>query len=174
MEHGKPFFLDPTRRHATTPWKGERVVLVAYTVNTLGKELEHEFQSLEALGFPLPASVRLPLTEQQDVRRLDAFECFEEEPLQEVVEARHPDGKTSEFAPGTVLKGGGWKETQTVEAGTVELEVSWNLKHSPDQRRTRSVVPRSVAYTSMQAEGASVFFTGAAQWLVSPAGRRDT
>ena len=26
----------------------------------------------------------------------------------------------------------------------------------------------------MQAEGASVFFTGAAQWLVSPAGRRDT
>ena len=38
----------------------------------------------------------------------------------------------------------------------------------------RSVIPRSVAYTSMQAEGASVFFTGAAQWLVSPAGRRDT
>ena len=138
LERGKPFFLDPTRRHATTPWKGERVVLVAYTVNTLGKELEHEFQSLEALGFPLPASVRLPLTEQQDVRRLDAFECFEEEPLQEVVEARHPDGKTSEFAPGTVLKGGGWKETQAVEAGTVELEVSWNLKHSPDQRRTQS------------------------------------
>ena len=138
LERGKPFFLDPTRRHATTPWKGERVVLVAYTVNTLGKELEHEFQSLEALGFPLPASVRLPLTEQQDVRRLDAFECFEEEPLQEVVEARHPDGKTSELAPGTVLKGGGWKETQAVEAGTVELEVSWNLKHSPDQRRTQS------------------------------------
>ncbi|CAE7836586.1 GIP, partial [Symbiodinium sp. CCMP2592] len=137
LERGKPFFLDPTRRHATTPWKGERAVLVGYTVNTLGKELEHEFQSLEALGFPLPASVRLPLTEQQDVRRLDAFDCFEEEPLQET-KARHPDGKTSELAPGTVLKGGGWKETQAVEAGTVELEVSWNLKHSPDQRRTQS------------------------------------
>ncbi|CAE7360637.1 GIP [Symbiodinium sp. CCMP2592] len=138
LERGKPFFLDPTRRHATTPWKGERAVLVGYTVNTLGKELEHEFQSLEALGFPLPASVRLPLTEQQDVRRLDAFDCFEEEPLQETIKARHPDGKTSELAPGTVLKGGGWKETQAVEAGTVELEVSWNLKHSPDQRRTQS------------------------------------
>ncbi|CAE7253758.1 GIP [Symbiodinium sp. CCMP2592] len=137
LERGKPFFLDPTRRHATTPWKGERAVLVGYTVNTLGKELEHEFQSLEALGFPLPASVRLPLTEQQDVRRLDAFDCFEEEPLQET-KARHPDGKTSELAIGTVLKGGGWKETQAVEAGTVELEVSWNLKHSPDQRRTQS------------------------------------
>ena len=37
-----------------------------------------------------------------------------------------------------MLKGGGWKETQAVEAGTVELEVSWNLKHSPDQRRTQS------------------------------------
>ena len=54
-------------------------MLVAYTVNTLRKELEHECQGLEALGFPLPASVRLPLTEQQDVRRLDAFGCFEEE-----------------------------------------------------------------------------------------------
>ncbi|CAE7740893.1 GIP [Symbiodinium sp. CCMP2592] len=137
LERGKPFFLDPTRRDATTPWKGERAVLVAYTVNTLGNELEHEFQSLEALGVPLPASVRLPLTEQQDVRRLDAFDCFEEEPLQET-KARHPDGKTSELASGTALKGGGWKETQAVEAGTVELEVSWNLKHSPDQSRTQS------------------------------------
>ncbi|CAE6927184.1 GIP [Symbiodinium sp. CCMP2592] len=103
LERGKPFFLDPTRRHATTPWKSERAVLVGYTVNTLGKELEHEFQSLEALGFPLPASVRLPLIEQQDVRRLDAFDCFEEEPLQETT-ARHPDGKTSELAPGLCLK----------------------------------------------------------------------
>ena len=137
LERGKPFFLDPTRRHATTPWKGERAVLVAYTVNTLGKELEHECQGLEALGFPLPASVRLPLTEQQDVRRLDAFDCFEEEPLQEV-EVRHPDGQTSGLAGGSVLKGGGWKETQAVKAGTVELEVSWNLKHTPDQQRAQS------------------------------------
>ena len=37
-----------------------------------------------------------------------------------------------------MLKGGGWKETHAVEAGTVELEVSWNLKHSQDQRRTQS------------------------------------
>ena len=35
-------------------------------------------------------------------------------------------------------KGGGWKETQAVEAGTVQLEVSWNLKHTPDQQRTQS------------------------------------
>ena len=47
LERGKPFFLDPTRRHATTPWKGERTVLVAYTVNTLGKELEHSFKALK-------------------------------------------------------------------------------------------------------------------------------
>ena len=37
-----------------------------------------------------------------------------------------------------MLKDGGWKETHAVEAGTVELEVSWNLKHSQDQRRTQS------------------------------------
>ena len=36
-----------------------------------------------------------------------------------------------------MLKGGGWKETQAVEAGTVELEVSWNLKHTPDQQRAQ-------------------------------------
>ena len=32
LQRGKPLFLDPKRRHATTPWIGERVVLVAYTV----------------------------------------------------------------------------------------------------------------------------------------------
>ena len=129
--------LRPYSSPRSTPWKVERAVLVAYTVNMLGKELEHECQGLEALGFPLPASVRLPLNEQQDVRRLDAFDCFEEEPLQEV-EVRHPDGQTSGLACGSVLKGGGWKETQAVEAGTVELEVSWNLKHTPDQQRAQS------------------------------------
>ena len=71
LQRGKPLLLDPKRRHATTPWTGERVVLVAYTVNTLGKVSESEFKTLEALNFPLPVSVHLPLTEQQDVRRLD-------------------------------------------------------------------------------------------------------
>ena len=52
------------------------------------------------------------------------FDCFEEEPLAEV-EARHPNGQTSELVGGSTAKGGGWKETQRVEAGTVELEVSW-------------------------------------------------
>ena len=38
-----------------------------------------------------------------------------------------------------------------------------------------SVVPRSVAYTQACRQKAfHSFFTGAAQWLVSPAGRRDT
>ncbi|CAE7492518.1 GIP [Symbiodinium natans] len=104
--------------------RGERVVLVAYTVNTLGKVSESELQALESLGFPLPASARLPLTTQQDVRRLDVFDMFEEGPLE----------LAGEDCPKKVEKGGGWKETQKVEAGTVELEVSWNLKHTPAQR----------------------------------------
>ena len=83
LQKGKPFFLDPRRRHATAPWEGERVVLVAYTVNTLGKVPESDLQAFESLGFPLPGSTRLPLTQQQDVRRLDAFDCFEEEHLRE-------------------------------------------------------------------------------------------
>ena len=136
LQRGKPLLLDPKRRHATTPWTGERVVLVAYTVNTLGKVSESEFKTLEALNFPLPVSVRLPLTEQQDVRRLDVFDCFEEEPLAEV-EARHPNGQTSELVGGSTAKGGGWKETQRVEAGTVELEVSWKLLSKFRLRRSQ-------------------------------------
>ena len=138
LQRGKPLLLDPKRRHATTPWTGERVVLVAYTVNTLGKVLESEFKTLEALNFPLPVSVHLPLTEQQDVRRLDVFDCFEEEPLAEV-EARHPNGQTLEVVGGSTAKGGGWKETQRVEAGTVELEVSWKLNHKPETPAAQQV-----------------------------------
>ena len=83
-------------------------------------------------------SVRLPLTEQQDVRRLDVFDCFEEEPLAEV-EARHPNGQTLEVVGGSTAKGGGWKETQRVEAGTVELEVSWKLNHKPETPAAQQV-----------------------------------
>ena len=83
-------------------------------------------------------SVRLPLTEQQGVRRLDVFDCFEEEPLAEV-EARHPNGQTSELVGGSTAKGGGWKETQRVEAGTVELEVSWKLNHKPETPAAQQV-----------------------------------
>ena len=125
VERGKPFFLDPKRRHATAPWKGERVALVAYTVNTLGKAPESELQALELLGFPLPGSTRLLLTQQQDARRVDAFDCFEEEPLKEAQEC------VERVVGGNLLRGGGWKEAQKVKAGTVKLEVSWNLKHQP-------------------------------------------
>ena len=143
LQKGKPFFLDPRRRHATAPWEGERVVLVAYTVNTLGKVPESDLQALESLGFPLPGSTRLPLTQQQDVRRLDAFECFKEEPLREAQEG------VERVVGGDLLRGGGWKETQKVEAGTVELEVSWNLKHKPVPQ---AVSPEQALHTLQGAE----------------------
>ncbi|CAE7561459.1 GIP [Symbiodinium natans] len=139
LQRGKPFYLDPKRRHATTPFEGERVVLVAYTVNTLGKVPESELQALESLGFPLPASARLPLTTQQDVRRLDVFDMFEEGPLELASEDSSREAQK-------VDKGGGWKETQKVEAGTVELEVSWNLKHTPDSHTAQ----REQAFCALQ------------------------
>ena len=53
------------------------------------------------------------------------------------------------------------------------MEALINKKTLAD--RLRSVVPRSVAYTQACRQKAfHSFFTGAAQWLVSPAGRRDT
>ena len=48
------------------------------------------------------------------MRRLDVFDCFEEEPLAEV-EARHPNGQTLEVVGGSTAKGGGWKESQRVK-----------------------------------------------------------
>ena len=97
-------------------------------------------------------SVRLPLTEQQDVRRLDVFDCFEEEPLAD------PNGQTSELVGGSTAKGGGWKETQRVEAGTVELEVSWKLNHKPETLSQQDVLPDPPALWELwlplpQAEG---------------------
>ena len=147
LQKGKPFFLDPRRRHATAPWEGERIVLA------LGKVPESDLQALESLGFPLPGSTRLPLTQQQDVRRLDAFDCFEEEPLRDL------------------LRGGGWKETQKVEAGTVELEVSWNLKHkpvpqtvSPEQALHTPQAPKQVEQPQVEEETAS----GEGSWPEPP------
>ena len=85
----------------------------------------------------------MPLTQQQDVRRLDAFECFEEEPLGEAQEG------VERVVGGDLLRGGGWKETQKVEAGTVELEVSWNLKHKPVPQ---AVSPEQALHTLQGAE----------------------
>ena len=50
---------------------------------------------------------------------------------------------------GDLLRGGGWKETQKVEAGTVELEVSWNLKHKPVPQ---AVSPEQALHTLQGAE----------------------
>ena len=61
------------RRHSHSPSKGEGSMLVAHTVNALGKVPECGLQALQAFGFPLPSSAHLPLTVQQDVRRLSAF-----------------------------------------------------------------------------------------------------
>ena len=44
---------------------------------------------------------------------------------------------------------GGWNETQKVEAGTVELEVSWNLKHKPVPQ---AVSPEQALHTLQGAE----------------------
>ena len=52
LQRCKPLLLDPKRRHATAPWTGERVVLVADTVDTLGKVPECHFNTLESPKLP--------------------------------------------------------------------------------------------------------------------------
>ena len=57
LHNSRPFFLDP-KRHALR--KSNSAVLLACTVNALGQVPEPELQVLEALGFQLLASARLP------------------------------------------------------------------------------------------------------------------
>ena len=47
--------VDPFRRHWVMPWKGQRTVLVGYTVNTMGGVAGMTVEVLSDLGFVIPA-----------------------------------------------------------------------------------------------------------------------
>ena len=56
----KPALLDPRRRHGVTDFDGERVVLVGYCINTLGRDVADYVTWLEDLGFNVPLHVKEP------------------------------------------------------------------------------------------------------------------
>ena len=53
-----PAYLDPRRRHGVTEWVGDGVVLVGYTVNTLGRDMSENVAWLQSLGFNAPEHMR--------------------------------------------------------------------------------------------------------------------
>ncbi|CAE7334262.1 RE1 [Symbiodinium sp. KB8] len=54
LEQGQITVLDPHRRHAVRPWKGLRVVLVAYTPGMIRKLQGSDREVLSRTGFPIP------------------------------------------------------------------------------------------------------------------------
>ena len=54
LEQGQITVLDPHRRHAVLPWKGLRIVLVAYTPGMIRKLQGSDREVLSRLGFPIP------------------------------------------------------------------------------------------------------------------------
>ena len=54
LQVGHVFQLNPQRRHAVLPWKGERLVLVGYTPGMLQNLTAPDFERLWTLGFPMP------------------------------------------------------------------------------------------------------------------------
>ena len=54
LEQGRITVLDPHRRHAVLPWKGLRIVLVAYTPGMIRKLKGSDREVLSRLGFPIP------------------------------------------------------------------------------------------------------------------------
>ena len=54
LQVGHVFQLNPHRRHAVLPWKGERLVLVGYTPGMLQNLAAPDRERLWTLGFPMP------------------------------------------------------------------------------------------------------------------------
>ena len=59
LTEGKVVIFDPHRRHAVLPWKGLRVVLIAYTPGVPQNISGVEREVLSRLGFPVPPEVEM-------------------------------------------------------------------------------------------------------------------
>ncbi|CAE7750140.1 GIP [Symbiodinium sp. CCMP2592] len=63
IQEGQVFYLNPHRRHAVLPWKGERLVLVGYTPGVMKNLPRSDRELLWELGFPMPLNEDDPQAE---------------------------------------------------------------------------------------------------------------
>ena len=145
-----PSWLDPRRRHGVTEWHGDRVVLVGYTINALGRDISEHVARLEGLGYNVPEHLKVvhateSYHEETPQIRMVSLQSDFAQKLESVSgdapplpsEARsptHPVACGSSLAgspsPGgePVVKEGGWSERVKTGAGEVEFTVQWGLK----------------------------------------------
>ena len=145
-----PSWLDPRRRHGVTEWHGDRVVLVGYTINALGRDISEHVAWLEGLGYNVPEHLKVvhateSYHEETPQIRMVSLQSDFAQKLESVSgdapplpsEARsptHPVACGSSLAgsprPGgePVVKEGGWSERVKTGAGEVEFTVQWGLK----------------------------------------------
>ena len=63
LQEGQVFYLNPHRRHAVLPWRGERLVIVSYTPGVLQNLNRQDRELLWDLGFPMPLTEEEPKAE---------------------------------------------------------------------------------------------------------------
>ena len=153
-----PSYLNPHHRHGVTPWEGDRVVLVGYTVNTIGRNVAEYAEWLQALGFNVPEAfaeaqvsdvhafnsdikmfpVHVMLPEGQQVEGASSSLA-----AQVPASAELPSLCSQELAQGSQSEGepsqtreGGWTEKVVVGQTEVEFNVHWGFRVQGSDERS--------------------------------------
>ncbi|CAE7306950.1 unnamed protein product, partial [Symbiodinium microadriaticum] len=104
LQEGCVFHLNPHRRHAVLPYKGDRVVVVGYTPGVLQNVTRTDREFLWTLGFPMPlvdedggGGIRISmLSVGKDLEAdLCAFPFSQEEPIAKESTVEDTQGPTS-------------------------------------------------------------------------------
>ena len=154
----QPAYLDPRRRHGVTEWVGDRVVLVGYTVRTLGRDMSESVAWLQSLGFNVPEhmpAARLYEEEEFDpgaqVFALSVespeeqikLHAFANDAAQSPAEADSPPQHSQEemlsYQAGdrsSLVKEGGWTESVALAGKEVEFNVHWDFRVKDRKQRS--------------------------------------
>ena len=136
----QPALLDPRRRHAVTSYVGQRLVLVGYTIQDLGKVSSDLVESLQRLGFPLSEgtgpSYSGELPYRVAVLNALAFEWTQDghAPAENSPGFERPNRGTASSSvvePLPIVKRGGWSEQVRTSDSVIDFSVDWGLKVEP-------------------------------------------
>ncbi|CAE7947469.1 unnamed protein product [Symbiodinium sp. KB8] len=115
-------WFGPRRFHEVADWKGERIVIIAYTPDCLGKLSQEDIQALHEHQFPIPLS-QLP--------EYNGDHSGEEVPPSmrpATVQAEHT---VPEYQEGTNQQDESWQMYLDLNPGLVQVDGSDSLRRSP-------------------------------------------
>ena len=104
LERGKVMQFDARRLHATEPWRGRRVVLIAYTPALVHKLDQQDITKMVRLGFPV----------ESDLSDGEGF-----------------DVKDLSNERSNLERAGGWSEVLPAGGTNYHFDVSWRIRGEP-------------------------------------------